>query len=458
MQAVAVQVLGGLFFYIASVYLTKADLGIISWLNAISIFITTFLGMGLEQVVVRRIAVSKRSDWAAAAFFLHTVAGFVIVLIFFTAMAALLPGSSTLKIMPWFFVAQGLLYMGTALKQFLNAHERFTPYALIALISNTSKILIALLLIQRHALSVHTVLMLLIGTACFELCCLVLYVFAFTPLRLKFRFKAYVLLIRESFAQYLSVISDISLSRIDWVMLGFFTPDVILADYSFAYRAFELAKLPVAVFAPIILPRLSRIMALNKFDTADQRTIDSFNRVGVFFTTAVSLALNVLWVPVVTLLTKGKYGDTNAVIFLILSACIPLQFFINLLWSISFGAKKYRNISAITISCAIGNIVLNLVMIPLYNGLGAAAAFLITTLLQAILYCFIVSRLTFTAPAWPLVVCVPAALAIYLTIGMTGIHSVFRLIISLAIYTFWGLATGHVGKKHIQNVKKFLTR
>jgi len=76
LQAISVQILGGVFFYFISIYISKDEFGIISWTNAVSVFLTTILGFGLEQVVVRRIAASKRSDWAAAAFFIHSIAGF----------------------------------------------------------------------------------------------------------------------------------------------------------------------------------------------------------------------------------------------------------------------------------------------------------------------------------------------------------------------------------------------
>ncbi|WP_432326498.1 hypothetical protein ACRQ5D_21230 [Mucilaginibacter sp. P25] len=77
MQALALQVLGSIFFYIISVYLSKDSFGAISWMNALSIFVTTILGFGLEQVVIRRIAASQRSDWAAAAFLFHSLTTFL---------------------------------------------------------------------------------------------------------------------------------------------------------------------------------------------------------------------------------------------------------------------------------------------------------------------------------------------------------------------------------------------
>ena len=71
----AIQVFGVLFFWVISFYLPKDEFGIISWANAVSMFLTTILSCGMEQVIVRRIAASSRSDWAAAAYFFHTIAG-----------------------------------------------------------------------------------------------------------------------------------------------------------------------------------------------------------------------------------------------------------------------------------------------------------------------------------------------------------------------------------------------
>ena len=48
--------------------------------------------------------------------------------------------------------------------------------------------------------------------------------------------------------------------------------------------------------------------------------------------------------------------------------------------------KKYKSVSAITIVCAVVNIGLNLILIPRFQGFGAAASFFATTLLQGALY------------------------------------------------------------------------
>lgn len=460
MQAIAVQVLGGVFFYFISIYLSKADFGTISWMNAVSIFITTLLSFGLEQVVIRRIAVSRRSDWAAAAFLMHTIAGFAITLFVLLLLKGLIKSTPNIfNLLPWFFAAQGLIYIGTPLKQFLNAREQFTPYGIIALVSNVCKIAVAFILLQTRALYVGTVIVILISTAGFELCSLLLYVLTKTGFSFRFHFKAYTKLIKESFAQYIAVIFDMSLSRMDWILLGVLTSNIVLADYSFAYRAFELAKLPVIVIGPIILPRLARMMALNnKPDAMHQQQINSFNAVEVFFAVLIPLTLNILWVPLVTLITKGKYGDTNALQFLILSVCIPFQFFINLLWSLSFGAKKYRAVTFITIGCAAVNIVLNIILISKFGGAGAAVAFLVTTFLQVCLYYKLVSKHIITISLRPLVLFATAATVIYFMVIRINIYFVFQLLIAMVLYVLFGLVTKQINKQQIDNFKQFLSK
>jgi O-antigen/teichoic acid export membrane protein len=90
---------------------------------------------------------------------------------------------------------------------------------------------------------------------------LIIYLVAKTSFSFKFYFKAYTKLLKESSSQYISVIFDISLSRMDWILLGVMTTSSVLADYSFAYRAYELARLPMLIIAPLILPRFARLLA-----------------------------------------------------------------------------------------------------------------------------------------------------------------------------------------------------
>lgn len=454
------QILGGIFFYFISVYISKDDFGIISWTNAVSIFITTILGFGLEQVVVRRIAASKRSDWAAAAYFVHSMAGFAVTFLFLILLNKISGSQRGLYTnLPWFFLAQGLIFLGLPLKQFLNAKERFTPFGVISLISNIGKIAAAWLLKREGQLHIKSVLIILICTAAFELISLLIYILTRTGFNFKFRAGAYIKLLRESSAQYISVIFDISLSRMDWILLGIMTTSSVLADYSFAYRAYELARLPVLILAPIILPRFARLFSANSnIDTGYQQYIKSFNIVELFFAASISLVLNILWTPLIALITNGKYGESNSLEFLILSLCIPLQFFINLLWSLSFAAKKYRSVSFITVICAVTNICLNVILITKFSGLGAAIAFLVTSMLQAGLYYRLVRKEIMAVSLFPIIVFIGEAAASYLIASVIHVHFLLQLIIAITLYVLIALFTRQINKVHIYNFKHLLSK
>lgn len=454
------QLLGGIFYYLISIYLSKADFGIFSWTNAVSVFITTLLGCGLEQVVVRRIAASGRSDWAAAAYFVHSATGFVIIFIFLLLFNKITHDTTGLcKNLPWFFLAQGLLFIALPFKQFLNAKERFTPFGVISVVSNTGKIVAAWLLVRGGVLNIHTVLFIMIVSGCFEFAGLLLYIFAKTGFNFRFRMSAYFKLLRESAAQYISVIFDSSLSRMDWILLGIMTGSSVLADYSFAYRAYELAKLPLLIIAPIILPRFAKLLALNnKIDAGYQNYIASFNVIELGFAAAIPLVLNIIWTPVLECMTSGKYGASNSLEFLILSLCIPVQFFINLLWSLSFGAKKYKSVSTITVLSAITNIILNIALITKFGGLGAALAFLATNMLQAGLYYRLVRKEILAVSLLPIILFVADAVLCYFLTSMLHIHYLLQLIIAVSLYLLLSVMTGQINKQHIRNFRHILTQ
>jgi O-antigen/teichoic acid export membrane protein len=243
----------------------------------------------------------------------------------------------------------------------------------------------------------------------------------------------------------------------DWLLLGFMASKTVLADYSFAYRAYELSRLPMLVIAPVILPRLSRLMALKPSNQL-QEQVNSFNTVELLLAMLLPLVLNILWTPVVGMITGGKYGAANATEFLILSLCIPLQFFINLLWSLSFSVKKYKAVSSVTVICATTNIALNLILIPLLNGIGSAVAFLITNILQAVLYYRLVNENIMHISLRPFVILLPAALAGWFITASINIHFLFRLLLGVVFYLLIALISKQLSSRNIQNSKQFLAQ
>ena len=220
----------------------------------------------------------------------------------------------------------------------------FTPYGVVAVGSNLCKIILAILLIKTERLSVTTTGIVLLVCAAIELVSLLIYISTKTDFKMSFRFSAYKKLIKESMPQYLSAVFDSSLSRIDIILIGFIGASfAATADYSIAYRAYEIARLPIVIIAPIILNIFARALASgNRIKQDTQHQINYLYTTEIFLAMLIPLVLNILWSPLLDMFFDNKYGSSNETMFLILSVCIPMHFFINLMWTICFSAKKYK--------------------------------------------------------------------------------------------------------------------
>lgn len=434
-QALAVQFLGVLFFYITSFYLSKNDFGIISWANATAITITSVIGLGLEQIIIRRVASSHTSNWAAAACFMHNAVFSVITIVILTILLFIWgDGSDKMSFLPYFFIIQSFTFIATPLKQFLNAKERFTPYAVIALISNLLKVVLCLTWVFYYKFSIYSVLVIMAVANILELAALLLYVIKRSDFVWKFRFIAYKKLLKEALPQYIAVLFDSSLSRIDWILMGILSTNIATANYSFSYRAFEVLKLPIVVIGTILLPRFSKIMQYG--DGLNKPQVDLVSQIftiEVCFSVFIFLILNIGWSPWVDFLTNNKYGAVNNVTFMLLSACIPFHFVINLMWIICFASRKYRTVANITMIIAIVNFIANLIFIPLFKERGAAIAFLLSSVLQAVLYFYVIYKHIPIRIGSSLVFLLTAAVLL-IALKQSNLTIAFQLLIAIAVY------------------------
>ncbi len=460
LQAVSVQVLGVLFLLVVAYYLDEEQFGIINWANAVAMFLTILLSFGLEQVVVRRIAASDTSDWAAAAFFTHTIIGSLLGLLVVTCLSFWLKDAKEgLVYLPYFFAAQGLLLIVMPLKQFLNAKHMFAPYGVIAIISNICKLGIAFFLVKGEVMSITNVGYTLIVCAAVELVLLLVYVFRKTSFRLNFKIIAYKKLLKEAAPQYFAVIFDTSLSRIDWILLGIISTYAATGGYSFAYRAYELGRLPIVVIAPVILNLFARALSPGKVFDEDKKTlVKRLFKVQIFLAMLLPLCINILWSPLLDTLFDGKYGSSNSIEFLMLSVCIPIHFMINLLWTLCFSARRYKRIATVTMIIAISNLVLNLVLIPYYGGMGAAISYLITTILQAALYYNTVKKRLVGLPLLSMIAFFAIATLLFFLSKEVDIHYMARVILVAVVYIFIVLLTGLVKKSDIKLLLQHLKK
>lgn len=402
-QTLAIQLLGVIFFYVVSLYLSKELFGVLSWCNAVVTTLNVVLSLGMEQVVLRRVAAgNRRSDWAAAAYFVHALASSLLMLLFLVLLSALLPGDTKVQFLPWLFAAQATIFVATPLKQFLNARERFVPYAVIATLANITKIVLVFLLIRDNTLELSEVAYVLLGCGLFEMLAAFAYNYFYASFRFRLRWLAYRKLVKEALPQFVFILFDSSLSRIDWILMGLMCADAVTGEYSFAYRAFEVARMPSLIQGMVLTPRVARLMQRNnQLDSIRNETLSRIFSLVMFGAFLMIVVLNGLWGPVVDWITDGKYGSVNTWVFFLLSLCIPMHLAINVWWSFAFSARKYREITRISIASSVVNLCANLVLIPLFQGVGAAVAFLLATLMQVVTFRRLAATLGVHQPLLP---------------------------------------------------------
>jgi O-antigen/teichoic acid export membrane protein len=263
--------------------------------------------------------------------------------------------------------------------------ERFKVLACMLVVSNVLRGTSLLVLAILHQVSVGTIIWVFIGGDVLELV-VSFYLFrryVRVPVLPAWRKLPYFALLRQSIPQVGVVLITSALARFDWLFIGFMVSAVSLAEYSFAYKIFEISTLPLLAIAPLILPRFTKL-----FKTGDHRQADFklLIRIELIIAAFTALVLNMCWNPVVDNIAHGRYGAVNTTTIFILSLCLPLMYLNNFLWTIFFAQNRLKMIFHSFLITFVVNVVGDLILIPFYRNEGAALAFLLACLVQAIFY------------------------------------------------------------------------
>ena len=140
--------------------------------------------------------------------------------------------------------------------------------------------------------------------------------------------------------------------------------------------------------APLLVPRFTKLLHRDTKIYIDGKINDLFAllRFEIITASLIALILNILWVPVIDFITQGKYGAVNRYTILVLSACMPFIYANNFLWSIHFSQGRLKMIFYILFITFLVNVTGDIILIPFFDGEGAAFAYLAAILLQFIMF------------------------------------------------------------------------
>lgn len=397
---------GALFlFWLASKELLKEDFGLFNWYFAIYGTITSIFSFGFDFIVIKR--VSSKNDLNAARIQLIQsiiICGISTIVILLMAFSPAL--STSFKNSLFLFVAFQFTYLSMPFKNTLTGRELFRKSAQAVIISNCAKIALVIYLYLIHAYTLFNVSLILAIANFIEL-----FVYALNAYQaldrnffgIKPNFIAYKEILRESLPQLGVIVFDSAFARIDWILLGVLSVNAAVntAEYSFAYKIFEVSRLPLLVLAPILFTRFSKLF-YNPQLINDQVTngIMSFFKLELVVGMLIPIVLNLAWVPLMQFFTSGKYGPENHHVYFLLSLTIPFIYAINFMWTMAFaqGQLKLTMLLSVLNSCL--NILLNILLIPRFGQTGAASAFLICNVVMLPIYIILVKQSQIKFPLW----------------------------------------------------------
>jgi len=353
------QVLGVFIFLLLSRYLDKESYGQLSWALAVLTTATTILSLRLEQIVVRDVAAGKDASSLLGLFLLHTIGAAVVFLVLLLVFRAH-------PLLWWLSFSQLLLLAALPFRQVVTGRSAFGWLVVVGSVSNLVRCLGMVGLVVFSSVSLRAVVVLFTASALVEWLVgffVVVYRLG-VPVRWKVKWNDYRQLITDVLPQAGMVVLNAGLARVDWILLGIFSTSAAVAEYSFAYRAYEFSPVPLLVLAPLLLNELSR---------GDRTRLRWFKQAYLVFGIVLPLAGILLWSPVMGWITAGKYGRSDWPVFALLSCSIPFQYFINIYWTEEFAANRLGRIFRITAVTALFVVAGDLVAIPLWGGVGAAA-------------------------------------------------------------------------------------
>ena len=462
-QVVLNQVLGLFVFMIVSRLFDKGIYGEMNWSFSLLTFITTILSLRIEQLVVRNVAAGKDASKMLTLYGAHILfSGLFFYLI-------LIAGS---LVFPGFFKQHNLLlligishllsFFTSPYKQVANGKEAYGSLALMSTISIVVRSLWIIGIVIFSSLQIQQLILVYIITSLIELLvCMYLMKYSLRiPIDPGATLTQFAALIRECFPQMGIVFLNVCIGKLDIVLLGFFSTQIITAEYSFAYKIFQLLPFPLLIIGPVLVTRFSSYFGKNGKEALMDRKeeLERLIRIEMVLGTLFPLALNLVWSPLIDAFTGHKYGASNEITFLLLSFCIPIQYLINLFWTIHFSMDHLGLIFKITAITCFMILIGDFTMIPVMTAHGAAIVYLIAISIQYLIYVrhtgFASSRASITS----LLVCTGAALGSGLVVQRLPLSIVIKSGVALLLYTFLILIAKQLRRSDWEYCKKLLIK
>ncbi|HTB53569.1 MAG TPA: oligosaccharide flippase family protein [Ferruginibacter sp.] len=388
-QLIINQFCGLVIFYVLSVHFSKENFGAINWALAVLLTVFSILSFGIDQVSIKKIASGNDAKQMLSVYIVHVLlAGGLFYGLLLTGYFFFNNSFHQYYLLLFLGIGKLMIFFSTPFKQLSNGLEKFKAFLYMSVCSNVIRSIALILIALVYPLNLHIVIIIfIVGDIAELICCLLITKYLVkTPLAIQWNKEIYFSLIKESMHLAGVAVFTSAIARFDWIFLGLLASNIILAEYSFAYKAFEVTTLPLLAIAPILIPRFTKLFQSSDNNADKEKDLFVLLRIEIIIACLIALILNISWVPVIDFITHEKYGAVNQYTILILSLCMPLLYINNFLWTILFAKGEFKQIFYIIAITFIINIAGDIFLIIFFKAAGAAFAYLIALFIQSVLY------------------------------------------------------------------------
>ncbi len=390
-QAILNQLSGIIVFFIISRYLDKAALGHINWALAVLMVVFSILGFGLEHIAVRKAATGADPGLLLQSYLVHVM----ITGIGFLGLAWLAESRITSlrqdgHLFLLLAIGQCISFLAIPFRQIVNGLEKFRALFVMSSSANICKAVLLLILVLMQQVSLNLIVEVYILASSVELmACVIIYkVQLRLPLVPGYDWKQYHGFLKEALPQLGITVFNTAVQRMDWILLGLLSTAIVVAEYSFTNKLFELATLPLLIIAPVIFPKIAKLFAdiSQKDSDVKMAYLKVLVRLEIVVAVFVAMAVNICWKAIIDPLTDNKYGASTRQIIFVMSFAMPLIYINHIFWSILFSQEKMKILLLIFLATFVSNMAADIVLIPFYGAAGAAFGFVLALCVQTLLY------------------------------------------------------------------------
>ncbi len=355
-------------------YIGVQQFGILNYATAFVAIFNPLATLGLDAVVVRRLVAdsTKQQSILGTSFWLRFIAGWLTWWIAILGVYLLRPDDSTM-ITTVMILGAGSIFQSLDTIDLWFQSQVQSKYSVLA--KNTAFIIatsIKVTLITIHAPLIAFVLTILMETVLGAIGMFIVYKHQGRLIQLWQWSRSLAKdLLKESFPLILSGLTIMIYMRIDQIMLGQMIGDKAVGIYSAATRISEVWYFIPMTVASSVMPSIFKAKEIGE-ELYYQR-IGQLNRGLTWLAIAVAIVMTFVSQPLIVMLFGDSYIASGSILAVHIWASVFV--FTGVATGGWFVAENLTYLSLYrTLSGAIVNILLNIFLIPIYGGIGAALA------------------------------------------------------------------------------------